>query len=45
VLLGHRVIEAEEARRLDVGSCLDWLLIPNRRHLQHVLRVFVDHYG
>ena len=26
-------------------ECLDWLLIPNRRHLQHVLREFVDHYN
>jgi transposase InsO family protein len=24
-------------------ECLDWLLIVNRRHLQHVLCVFVDH--
>jgi hypothetical protein len=26
-------------------SCLDWLLILNRRHLERVLRVFVRHYG
>jgi len=26
-------------------ECLDWLLIANRRHLEHVLRVFVDHYN
>jgi transposase InsO family protein len=26
-------------------ECLDWLLILNRRHLEHVLRVFVDHYN
>jgi transposase InsO family protein len=26
-------------------ECLDWLLILNRRHVQHVLRVFVDHYN
>jgi transposase InsO family protein len=26
-------------------ECLDWLLITNRRHLQHVLREFVDHYN
>src|SRR5262249_15796283 len=26
-------------------ECLDWLLIVNRRHLEHVVRVFVDHYG
>jgi putative transposase len=26
-------------------ECLDWLLIMNRRHLEHVLRVFVDYYN
>jgi putative transposase len=26
-------------------ECLDWLLILNRRQLEHVLRVFVDHYN
>ena len=26
-------------------ECLDWLLIANRRQLQHVLREFVDHYN
>jgi putative transposase len=26
-------------------ECLDRLLILNRRHLEHVLRVFVDHYN
>jgi transposase InsO family protein len=26
-------------------ECLDWLLILNRRHLEHVLRVFVGHYN
>src|ERR1019366_5857162 len=26
-------------------ECLDWLLIANRRHLQHVLREFVNHYN
>jgi putative transposase len=26
-------------------QCLDWLLVLNRRHLEHVLRVFVDHYN
>ena len=25
-------------------ECLDWLLILNRRHLEHALRVYVDHY-
>jgi len=27
------------------SECLDWLLILNRRHLEHVLRVYVDHYN
>jgi transposase InsO family protein len=26
-------------------ECLDWLLIAHRRHLERVLRVFVDHYN
>ena len=26
-------------------ECLDWLLIVNRRHLEHVLRVYADHYN
>jgi transposase InsO family protein len=26
-------------------ECLDWLHILNRGHLEHVLRVFVDHYN
>ena len=26
-------------------ECLDWLLILNRRHLEHMLGVFVDHYN
>jgi putative transposase len=26
-------------------ECLDWILIANRRHLQHVLRKFVGHYN
>ncbi|MGA8363300.1 MAG: integrase core domain-containing protein [Solirubrobacteraceae bacterium] len=26
-------------------ECLDWLLIANRRHLQHALREFVGHYN
>jgi transposase InsO family protein len=26
-------------------ECLDWLLILNRRHLEHVLRVYVEHYN
>jgi putative transposase len=27
------------------SECLDWLLIMNRRHLERVLRDFVDHYN
>ena len=26
-------------------ECLDWLLIRNRRHLEHVLAVYVEHYN
>jgi putative transposase len=26
-------------------ECLDWLLIANRRHLERVLRTFIDHYN
>lgn len=26
-------------------ECLDWLLIANRRHLERILRTFVDHYN
>jgi hypothetical protein len=26
-------------------ECLDWMLIANRRHLERVLRTFVDHYN
>jgi putative transposase len=26
-------------------ECLDWLLIVNRRHLERVLRVYVEHYN
>jgi putative transposase len=27
------------------AECLDWLLILNRRHLERVLRIFVQHYN
>ncbi len=27
------------------AECLDWLLILNRRHLDRVLRVYVEHYN
>jgi putative transposase len=26
-------------------ECLDWLLIVNRRHLEQVLRIYVQHYN
>jgi putative transposase len=26
-------------------ECLDWILIRNRRHLERVLRDYVEHYG
>jgi transposase InsO family protein len=36
---------AERLVRTVRSECLDWLLIVNRRHLESVLRVFVDHYN
>jgi Integrase core domain len=36
---------AERFVRTARTECLDWLLIINRRHLEHVLRVFTDHYN
>jgi putative transposase len=27
------------------AECLDWLLIANRRHLERVIRAFLDHYN
>jgi putative transposase len=36
---------AERFVRTARSECLDWLLIVNRRHLERVLRVFVDHYN
>jgi putative transposase len=27
------------------NECLDWLLIIGRRHLAHVLRVYIQHYN
>jgi putative transposase len=35
---------AERFVRPVPSECLDWLLILNRRHLERVLRVYVDHY-
>jgi transposase InsO family protein len=36
---------AERFVRTLRSECLDWLLILNRRHLERVLRVYVEHYN
>jgi transposase InsO family protein len=36
---------AERFVRTIRAECLDWLLILNRRHLERVLRIFIDHYN
>jgi transposase InsO family protein len=36
---------AERFGRTVQAECLDWLLILNRRRLERVLRVFVEHYN
>jgi putative transposase len=36
---------AERWVRTVRGECLDWLLILNRRHLERVLRVYLEHYN
>jgi putative transposase len=36
---------AERFVRTVRAECLDWLLILERRHLERVLRIFVDHYN
>ena len=36
---------AERFVRTLRAECLDWLLILNRRHLERVLRVYVEHYN
>jgi hypothetical protein len=36
---------AERWVRTARTECLDWLLIRNRRHLQAVLAIFVEHYN
>src|SRR5438132_7698383 len=36
---------AERFVRTVRAECLDWLLILNRRHLERVLCVYVDHYN
>jgi putative transposase len=36
---------AERWVRTVRDECLDWLLITNRRHLERVLRIYVEHYN
>ena len=36
---------AERFVRTVRAECVDWLLIVNRRHLERVLRVYVDQYN
>ena len=36
---------AERFVRTARAECLDWLLILNRRHLERILLIFVDHYN
>ena len=36
---------AERFVRTVRAECLDWLLILNRRHLERVLRVYIEHYN
>jgi putative transposase len=36
---------AERFVRTVRAECLDWLLVLNRRHLEHVLRTYVEHYN
>jgi putative transposase len=36
---------AERFVRTVRSECLDWLLILNRRHLEHVLHIYIDHYN
>jgi hypothetical protein len=36
---------AERFVRTVRSECLDWLLVLNRRHLERVLRVYVNHYN
>jgi putative transposase len=41
----HANAIAERFVRTVRAECLDWLLIVNRRNLERVLRVFVEHYN
>jgi len=36
---------AERFVRTVRSECLDWLLVLNARHLEHTVKVFVDHYN
>jgi putative transposase len=36
---------AERFVRTVRTECLDWLLIVGRRHLEHVLRIYAQHYN
>ena len=36
---------AERWVRTVRNECLDWLLITNRRHLERVLQIYVEHYS
>jgi hypothetical protein len=36
---------AERFVRTVRTGCLDWLLIVGRRHLEHVLRIYIQHYN
>jgi transposase InsO family protein len=36
---------AERVVRTVRAECLDWVLILNCRHLEHVLHVYIDHYN
>jgi putative transposase len=36
---------AERFVRTVRSECLDWLLILNRRHLERVLRIYIEHYN
>jgi putative transposase len=36
---------AERFVRTVRNECLDWLLIVGRRHLEHVLRIYIQHYN
>ena len=36
---------AERFVRTVRAECLDWLLVLNARHLEHTVKVFVEHYN